>query len=64
MELKVRGIAVSELARLALESLYVLAGIVDTFMVLDNGKKGTGNARLGSEFLKALDSYERPVIGY
>ena len=39
-ELKVRGIAASELARSALESALRSAGIVDTFYGPDNGKKG------------------------
>ena len=39
-ELKVRGIAASELARAALETGVRSADIVDTFSGPDNGKKG------------------------
>lgn len=39
-EVKVRTIAASELARSTLESAVRSAGIVDTFYVPDNGKKG------------------------
>ena len=39
-EVKVRTIAVSELARSTLESSVRSAGIVDTFYGPDNGKKG------------------------
>lgn len=39
-EVKVRMIAASELARLALESALRSAGIVDPFYGPDNGKKG------------------------
>lgn len=39
-EVKVRTIAVSELARSTLESAVRSAGIVDTFYGPDNGKKG------------------------